>query len=122
MNFRTTSLATVLLCATLAAPSAAVAAGSLTPAQQFKLRCATAFAFVAAAQERNDPRGASYPPMEERGREYFLRAVHGAMESAGMTEEETRAALTAEAKALAEPEALGKTMPLCLKSLEASGL
>lgn len=119
---KTTPFAAAALFAVLAVPSAAHAADPLTPAQQFKLRCSTAFAFVAAAQANKDPRAAAYPAMEQRGREYFFRAVHGIMESAGLSEAEVKAALEAEAGALKETGALEEAMPLCLKSLEASGL
>ena len=120
---KTTSFALgLLLAVSFAVPGMAAAAAALSPAQHFKLRCAAAFAQVAAAQARGDAAVATYPPLADRGREYFLRATAGAMQSAGVTQEELTVILRAEAAALAEKGALDEAMPLCLKSLEASGL
>jgi hypothetical protein len=123
MSFKTMSLAAAgLMCATLALPSPALAAAPLTPAQQFKLHCGMVFATIAAVQEQKDPRGKAYPPMAERGREYFMRAVNGVMQSTGMTQDEVKALLWAQAQELARQGELEKAAPLCLKSLEDSGL
>lgn len=123
MSFRTPSLAAAaLICATLAVPVPALAAAPLTPAQEFKLHCGMVFAAIAAAQEEKDPRGNAYPPMEDRGKEYFVRAVNGAMQSTGMTMDEMKNLLMPQAQELAQKDALEKAAPLCLKSLEESGL
>lgn len=123
MSFRTTPLAAAaLICATLATPFPALAADPLTPAQEFKLHCGMVFAVIAAQQEQGDPRGKAYPPMKERGREYFLRAVNGVMQSTGMNQDEVKSLLTVQAKEFGQPEALEKAAPLCIKSLEDSGL
>ena len=127
MTRRTTSFVPfaplLLSAALLAAPAApALAAADLAPAEHFKLRCAAAFAQVAAAQARGDARAVAYPPLGERGREYFLRATNGAMTAKGLTHEELTAILQAEAADLERQGALDAAMPLCLKSLEASGL
>ncbi|MDD3799794.1 MAG: hypothetical protein PHE36_11530 [Novosphingobium sp.] len=114
-------LAAVLVCAG-AAPGTALASAPLTPAQQFKLRCAAAFSLTAAGQARGDPAMAAYPSLAERGREYFVRASAEAMDGAGLTREELAAHLQAEAAALGETDELARAMPLCLASLEASGL
>jgi hypothetical protein len=121
---RTTPFASLLLSTVLlAAPAApALAATELAPATHFKLRCAAAFAQVVAAQARGDASVAAYPPLGERGREYFLRATNGAMAASALTHEELAAILKAEAADLARKGVLDAAMPLCLKSLEASGL
>lgn len=108
------------LAALLAVP--APAAEPLDPGQRFTLHCAAAFARVAAGQAQGDPALAAYPPLAERGREYFVRAGAEAMDAAGLTREELQTHLQAEMAALAEPGALEQVMPLCLKSLEESGL
>ncbi|OCC22874.1 hypothetical protein MB02_13940 [Croceicoccus estronivorus] len=124
MNFRTTPFVPAVLLGTalLACSVAAGASEPLTPAQQFKLRCAAAFAQVAAGQARGDAALADYPPLAERGREYFVRASAQVMNAAGMTREELQSALQEQAAALAEPGRLDAMMPACLASLEASGL
>lgn len=125
MIHRTTSLA-FLLCAAaaLSLPGMAQAdpTPALLPAQQFKLHCAVAFAQVAAAQARGDARAMAYPPLAQRGREYFVRASAGATNGTGLTQDRLKALLEAEATTMSRDGTLYDSMPLCMKSLEASGL
>ena len=93
----------------------------LTLEQRTALRCSAAFSWVALAQR--DGNATQYPPLEERGREYAVRAMAKIMDDTGAD----RAAITA----LAQNEArllLGKAgeveqaMPPCLALLERAGL
>lgn len=129
MIHRTTPFAFLLIAAAaLSVPGLAHAdpAPALPPAQQFKLHCAVAFAQLTAAQARGDARAAAYPPLAQRGREYFVRASAGATNGTGngtgLTQDQLKAMLEAEAAAMIRDDTLYESMPLCMKSLEASGL
>ncbi len=121
MSPKITRLAAAALVA-MALPAAAGAADALNPAQHFKLRCAAAFARLADAQAHGDARVRQYPELGERGREYFVRAAAEVMEDTGWSREQVKAALTAEASDLSQKGALDAALPLCLKSLDASGV
>lgn len=103
---------------------AATEAGTtaLAFADQEKLRCAATFAVVAQTQATGDPSAAGFPPLATRGREYFIRAVAEVMDSTGLSREALSARLRTIAAALAEPGRIEAAMPICLTSLEASGL
>lgn len=98
------------------------AAPELTIQQKTALRCSTAFALVAEGQARGDPAMADYPPLGERGREFFVRSSAQLMDETGMSREAVAALLAAEIEALREPGALDGVMPPCLLLLDASGL
>ena len=102
----------------LAAQAAAIPALDLE--QQTSLRCATAFAIVSAVQERG---GASeYPPLAERGSEFFVRTMARLMDETGTDRAGIQALVGAEAKELEDPERIEQVMPACLMLLESSGL
>jgi hypothetical protein len=98
------------------------AAPELTIQQKTALRCSTAFALVAEGQARGDPAVAEYPPLGERGREFFVRSSAQIMDETGMSREAVAGLLSAEIAALNEPGALDGVMPPCLLLLDASGL
>lgn len=98
------------------------AAPELTIQQKTALRCSTAFAVVAKKQALGDPAVADYPPLGERGREFFVRSSAQIMDETGMSREAVAELLAAEIAALQEPGALDEVMPPCLLLLDASGL
>jgi len=91
------------------------------------LRCAAAFAIVASEQRRGLPTALGFPPLAERGREYFVRVGARAMDRTKLSREAVRGLLEAdvarlqeEAKASADPEAaVMNVMNPCLARLEA---
>ena len=120
----------IILCAALAAtPLAAQPTGTLpklTLAHQTALRCSTAFALVAADQARALPYAAAYPPLAQRGREFFVRSTAKLMDDAVVTRaqvtELTRRSMSdlqAElARAPNRVAALGMVMTPCLSILD----
>jgi hypothetical protein len=98
------------------------AAPELTIQQKTALRCSTAFALVAEGQARGDPAMADYPPLGERGREFFVRSSAQLMDETGMGREQVAGLLAAEVESLRDPEALEGVMSPCLLLLDASGL
>lgn len=90
------------------------------------LRCAAAFAIVASEQRRGLPTAMGFPPLAERGREYFVRVGARAMDKTKLSREAVRSLLEAEvaklqeeAKGSADPEAaVMNVMNPCLERLE----
>ena len=120
----------LLAAAVLAAAAAAQEAPRFTLEHRMLLRCSAAFAIVAAEQRRGVPSVAAYPPLGERGREYFVRASVRLMDDLKLTREQVEANLRSEVEGLqkASGEAPGpaayldSVMQPCLSALEASGL
>jgi len=96
--------------------------------QQLLLRCSAVFAIVAAEQARGVP--SAYPPLAERGREFFVRSSARLIDELELTREELAARMQAEAEALRRNAAeagdaaayVDSVMQPCLSYLEASGL
>lgn len=94
------------------------------------LRCSAAFAIIASDQALGDETALAYPPLGERGKEYFVRSSARLMDELGLTRESLQDLLTAEVVRLREPSgAADRSGPMvdavmqpCLLSLEASGL
>lgn len=99
-----------------------VAPVALPIEQQAAIRCSAAFALVAGFQKTGDPRGESYPPLEERGREFFVRAIARLMDDTGRSREDLARRVELAADRLRMNDTLGATMPACLLALDASGL
>ena len=120
----------LLSSALLATPAAAQDAPRFTLEHRMLLRCSAAFAIVASEQQRGVASAAAYPPLGERGREYFVRASVRLMDDLKLTREQVQASLRTEVQGLqkasgeaADPAAyLGSVMQPCLSALEASGL
>ena len=115
----------VVLAALLAAPAAAKVPpppSQLTLEHRMLLRCSAAFALVAYRQGTGDGEAAQYPPLKERGSEYFVRASARVMEEAGLDRTAVTAALQEEARTLLQGGTLTAVMPVCLSALEAAGL
>lgn len=121
----------LLLSATLlAAPAAAQEPPRYTLEHRMLLRCSATFAIVAAEQQRGSAAALAYPPLGERGREYFVRSSVRLMDDLQITREQVEASLRTEvenvrkASAEADDPALyvDSLMQPCLSALEASGL
>ena len=116
--------------ALLAAPAAAQEAPRFTLEHRMLLRCSAAFAIVAGEQQRGVASAAVYPPLGQRGREYFVRASVRLMDDLALTREQVEANLRSEVQGLqktardaADPAGyLDDVMRPCLSALEASGL
>ena len=80
-------------------------------------RCGAAFALVAEGQANGNAEALAYPPLAERGREFFVQAGARLMDEAGLTREELSSVLSAEAQALWDEDALDAVMPACLPLL-----
>src|SRR5688572_5144194 len=120
----------LLSAALLAAPAAAQEPPRFTLDQRMLLRCSAVFAIVAGEQERGFAAARAYPPLGERGREYFVRSSARLMDDLQLTREQVEASLRAEVGALqkasiesADPAGyVDSVMQPCLSALEASGL
>lgn len=114
----------ILAAALLAAPGAAQVAAPprLSLEHRMLLRCSAAFALVAYRQEAGDATVQQYPPLKERGSEYFARASARVMDEAGLDRDAVAEALRVEAQALLQGDTLTAVMPVCLSTLEAAGL
>jgi hypothetical protein len=124
----------VAISALLASPAHAQVASSSPPAalegeaqtlsleHRMLLRCSAAFALMANRQATGDAAALVYPPLQQRGQEFFVRASARVIDEAGLTRDSIAAALTGEALALQEGEALEQVMPACLSALESAGL
>lgn len=109
-----------------AQPAISLPSPKLTLAHQTALRCSAVFATVAADQARGLPYAAVYPPLGQRGREFFVRSTAKLMDDTGAT----RAQVTALAqRSLADLQAglarapnrvaaLGAIMTPCLSILD----
>jgi hypothetical protein len=113
----------------LALPAPAIAADApaprLTDTHRTELRCAAAFALAANAQAQGDEAAQGLPPLAVRGKRYFTMVGQQVMEQAGLTREQVRDLLAADASAIqraaaSDPAAAltGAVKP-CLASLEA---
>lgn len=114
----------ILAAALFAAPAAAQvpAAPQLSLEHRMLVRCSAAFALVAHRQGTGDAAALQYPPLKERGSEFFVRASARVMDEAGLDRAAIGEALKAEAQALAGGGALSAVMPVCLTALDAAGL
>jgi len=101
----------------LAATPLAAAPRPLTAEEQMGLTCAGAFALVAAGQARGDPAMAQYPPLAQRGREWFVRLAAQLMDDAGLDQQALRAAAEAAAAPLRRT-GVANVMPSCLRALD----
>jgi hypothetical protein len=115
--------------ALLAVPSAAQQP-ALSLEQRTLLRCSAAFAIIANEQQRGVASALAYPPLAERGREYFVRSSARLVDELQVTREQVEVMLRGEVEALqagsmaAENPAqfVDQVMQPCLLSLAASGL
>ena len=116
MNIVQASLAITLL----AAPAAAQDPQPRSLEHKMLLRCSAAFALVARWQQAGNAEFLRYPPLGERGREFFVRASAKVMDEAGLDRDGIEAALVLEAQSLLPAGAVDAVMPACLSALAAS--
>lgn len=105
--------------ALLAAPlSAQPAAPSLPPELQTGLRCAALFSIVSAEQSRQGAR--DWPPITQRGREFFVRVSARAMDAGKLNRLTLQALMQAEVTAV-RPHAMRAALKApCLAMLDAN--
>lgn len=113
--------------ALLSQPLAALAQSvSATPTisleQRMLLRCSAAFALVANRQRGGEAWALEYPPLQESGREFFVRASAKVIDEAHLAEGDIEPLLRAEAEQLLDRDDLTTIMPVCLGLLGQSGL
>ncbi len=95
---------------------------ALTLQQQTAVRCAAAFAIVADAQARGRADAQAYPPLADRGQEFFVRMAAQLMDDRDLSREQVADLIQAQAQALWDENAIEAVMPGCLLLLDASGL
>jgi len=113
---------TLISAALLMAASTPATTPELSPANHTALRCSAAFALVSFGQEAGDPEATKYPPMEPRGREYFIRVLAKVMDEAGLDPDGVAALAEKEAKLLLDKQEIDAVMPQCLMLLDQSGI
>ncbi|KRA80648.1 hypothetical protein [Altererythrobacter sp. Root672] len=116
----------------LAAPAAAQQPQrpTMTLEQQMMVRCSAVFAVVAGDQARGVPSARAYPPIAQRGKEFFVRSNARLMDDLNLTREQVQDLMNTEAKTIQtrskedhDPAAyLDGLMKPCLSALDASGL
>lgn len=94
---------------------------ALNIVQQTGLRCSAAFAMVAAGQAKGEAASLAFPPLAQRGREYFVQVAARLMDETGASREQLQALMLSEANAIrgAGPKSLSGLMPPCLTLLDA---
>jgi hypothetical protein len=119
-----------LALAVIAAPAVAQdAPRPMSLEQQMLLRCSAAFAIVAGEQQRGMPSARVYPPLAERGKEFFVRAGARLLDELQLSRAEIQGRLQAEVETLragsrkaGDGPLLESVMPPCLAALDASGV
>ncbi|MXO87294.1 hypothetical protein GRI32_00895 [Altererythrobacter aestuarii] len=104
------------------APAQAPASPTVNLEQRMLLRCSAAFALVADRQQRAVDWALAYPPMGDRGREFFVISSARLMDEAQLSEDDLAQMLRTEAQALLDQQVLDEIMPVCLRFLDQSGL
>lgn len=90
--------------------------------QQGAIRCSAAFALMAERQKQGEEAALEYPPLGERGREFFVQSGARLMDEAGLTRTTIEARMRNQAASILEEGSLDEIMPPCLLLLEASGI
>ena len=110
----------LLATALLAVPAAAQEPPAYTLEHRMLLRCSAAFALIAYRQDSGDASAQEYPPLKQRGSEFFVRASARVMDEAKLDRAAIGEALKAEAQALLQGGTLAAIMPVCLSALDTS--
>jgi hypothetical protein len=113
---------TPLLAAALALQAAPAAPPNLSQEDRALLRCSAAFALVAEGQAKGNAAAKKWPPVEVRGREFFVRALARLMDATGLDRGGISQLVGAEAQAIWDNGEVEKVMPACLVMLDASGV
>lgn len=110
----------LLLAAPLQAQAIPAPLAPLTISQQTGLRCSAAFAMIAAGQAKGETDALAFPPLAQRGREYFVRVAAQLMDETGATREQLQALMLREATAIRTegPKSATRLMPPCLTLLD----
>ncbi len=95
---------------------------ALTQENRALVRCAAAFALVAEGQAKGNAMAKKWPPVEARGREFFVRALAQLMDATGLDRGGISQLVSAEAQGLWDRGEVDKVMPSCLVMLDASGV
>lgn len=101
---------------------AAEALDPLPADQQGAIRCSAAFALIAERQRQGDEAALAYPPLGERGREFFVRSSAQVMDQSELDRAAITARLRSQAENIVAEGTLDQIMPPCLLMLEASGI
>jgi len=105
--------------ALLAAPlSAQATAPTLPPELQTGLRCAALFSVVSAEQARGGAR--DWPPITQRGREFFVRVSARAMDAGRLDRPALQALMRNEVAAVRKAETRAALKAPCLVMLDAA--
>ncbi len=120
-------LGSILLLSALPVAAQTTAQPRLTLAQETTLRCSAAFGLIAYDQKRGAPGANAFPPLGERGREFFVRTTARLMDETGASRETVQALLKVRVGELqkgaveaANPgEFVGRTVRACLPLLDA---
>lgn len=118
----------IALPAIAAEPPEPASQPQLTLDERTLLRCSAAFAIIASEQARGVERALAWPPLAERGKEYFVRAGAKLMEAHQLDDADVTALYRAEVNRLqdesgeaSDPQAVVRAiMQPCLLSLELS--
>ena len=113
-------IALLLAALSMAVPAFAQPAPHRSLEHKMLLRCSAAFALVANRQAAGDADALRYPPLEERGKEFFARASARVMDEARLDRAGIAQALEAEARTMVKGGELAAIMPVCLSALDAS--
>ena len=112
----------LLVLSPAAAAQESSAAPQLTAQQSATLRCSAAFAIIAQGQAEGNAAALAYPPMKERGREFFVRSATRLMDEHTLDRGAIQELVAGQAKDLADEGAVEEVMPACLMMLDASGI
>lgn len=85
--------------------------------QRMLLRCSAAFALVANRQQAGEAWALDYPPLAERGQEFFVRGTARLADETGVEVPAFAPLLRAEAVSLLDRPLLLQVLPVCLTLL-----
>ncbi len=89
---------------------------------QALLRCSAAFALVSYGQANGNEAALSWPLLDPRGQEFFVRSLAKLMDDTGLTRDQVSALASREAQRLLDEDQVDAVMPACLGMLENSGV
>ncbi|MBD2842865.1 hypothetical protein [Erythrobacter rubeus] len=117
-------LGAALLAVSAQASPPAVSAQNASLSQESKalLRCSAAFAVVSHGQSISNEAALKWPPLDTRGREFFVRALAQLMDETGLDRAGISQLVSAEAQRLWDDGEIEAVMPACLVMLDASGV
>lgn len=111
-----------LIAAAALAAQPVPAAPALSQDDRALLRCAAAFAILAEGQANGNAAAKKWPPIEARGREFFVQVLAQMMDRTGLDRNGIARLISDEAQNLWDTQEAEKIMPACLVMLDASGV